>query len=44
MAPLTIPNNFKFKSLFLFHVDVTTIVESVDVEMIVETLILLFQA
>jgi len=39
MAPLTIPKNFKFKSLFPLPASVVTIVESVDVQMVAKTLI-----
>jgi hypothetical protein len=39
MAPMTIPKNFKFKLLFLLPTNAITIVESVDVEMVVKTLL-----
>jgi hypothetical protein len=39
MFPLTIPKNFKFKPLFPLPTSATTTVRSVDVEMVVETLI-----
>jgi hypothetical protein len=39
MVLLTIPKNFKFKPLFPLLVSVTTTVRSVNVEMVVETLI-----
>jgi hypothetical protein len=39
MAPLTILENFKFKPFFPLPANATTIIESVDVEMVVETLL-----
>jgi hypothetical protein len=39
MAPLTIPENFKFKPFFPLPASATTIIESVNVEMVVETLL-----
>ncbi len=39
MSPLTIPKNFKFKPFFRLLANATTIVGSVDVEMVLETLI-----
>ncbi len=37
MACLTIPKNFKFKPIFPFPISVITIIESANVEMVVET-------
>jgi len=39
MAPLTNPKNFKFKSPLPLFANVATIIKSVNVEMVAETLI-----